>query len=94
MSLIKLSLKPKQMEQFDWDTMTVETHILCDNEKLRNRFSDVLVKVRLKNGKKAIIAIVMEHERNHMFEMLPMLNEHLKTYSKDVSMVLPIVINI
>ncbi len=92
-SLLKLALSPEELKLFDLDTLRVESGNLTDAASLRGIHSELVASVRLKDGDKLTVSIVVEHKSYPYSQVMSQMLWYVAKLYKDGSrVVLPILI--
>ncbi len=92
--LLTLFLTAAQLDLFDLDTLTVETNTQTSPHHLRGSYSDLTLRVRLKEGLNIIIGLIVEHKSRPDPKALNQLLRYMAASYEDsaVDAVLPIII--
>ncbi len=92
--LLALFMTTAQLDLFDLDTLTVETNTQTSPHNLRGSYSDLTLRVRLKEGLNIVICLVLEHKSHPDSKALNQLLRYIAASYEDddVDAVLPIVI--
>ena len=61
-SLMKLALTPEELKVFDLETLRIDTDKLIDSSSLASGYSDLLALVKLQDGEKLRVWILIEHK--------------------------------
>ncbi len=91
--LLSFVLTPSQLALFNLDTLVVASNVLTSTQDLKALYSDLLVKVQLKDHTKVVISILVEHKSGPDADVMRQLLRYMSTlYEEDVDAVLPIII--
>ncbi len=91
--LLSFVLTPAQLALFDLDTLTVASNVMTSTQDLKALYSDLLVKVRLRDHTQVVVSILVEHKSGPDADVMRQLLRYMSTlYEKDVDAVLPIII--
>ncbi len=91
--LLSFVLTPAQLALFDLDTLTVASNVMTSTQDLKARYSDLLVKVRLRDHTQVVVSILVEHKSGPDADVMRQLLRYMSTlYEEGVDAVLPIII--